>query len=326
MGPWSIYIKCLWFWLTHIYRLKATGGYICGCRRPSKANFSRSTKDQSLVFCYLFYRPIPTTPLRLENDVQPRDMCRISGWPPTVRSPAISSGSLSVSYIISCCGWRSHRCTSHRSWIQFISHARGPDRVSHITEYFHQPVLRHGLLQFTLQQCGKSSLPKSLPVRTSLRASFTPSILHSFAPSLLRSFAPLTACSIELLLCYLPRNTALQLLPTFTIQLNFLILLTVPFVVEGMMRIERTGGRFSNSLFTSHLDRSYNPPEYVSLIQNSRKDWSDFLYIWPSRQPPTWQIVRPHRAYILTQHTRSHCGVPSITILLVLEWQMYQLT
>ena len=35
MGPWSIYKKCLWVLLTHVYWFRATGGYICGCGRPS---------------------------------------------------------------------------------------------------------------------------------------------------------------------------------------------------------------------------------------------------------------------------------------------------
>ena len=30
-----IYIKCLWVLLTHVYWFRATGGYICGCGRPS---------------------------------------------------------------------------------------------------------------------------------------------------------------------------------------------------------------------------------------------------------------------------------------------------
>ena len=37
VGPWSIYIyiKCLWVLLTNVYWFRATGGYICGCGRPS---------------------------------------------------------------------------------------------------------------------------------------------------------------------------------------------------------------------------------------------------------------------------------------------------
>ena len=37
VGPWSIYIyiKCLWVMLTNVYWFRATGGYICGCGRPS---------------------------------------------------------------------------------------------------------------------------------------------------------------------------------------------------------------------------------------------------------------------------------------------------
>ena len=36
MGPWSIYIyKCLLVLLTHVCWFRATGGYICGCGRPS---------------------------------------------------------------------------------------------------------------------------------------------------------------------------------------------------------------------------------------------------------------------------------------------------
>ena len=133
----------------------------------------------------------------------------------------------------------------------------------------------------------------------SLLRSFDPSFLCSFTPSLLRSFAPLTACSIELLLCYLPRNTdchptALQLLPTFTIQLNI---------------------RFSNSLFTSHLDRSYNPPEYVSLIQNSRKDC--FIYLTLETTPhvtnrPPMQSIHSDATYPFTLwgplHNHSTCS------------------
>ena len=30
-----IYIKCLWVLLTNVYWFRATGGYICGCGRPS---------------------------------------------------------------------------------------------------------------------------------------------------------------------------------------------------------------------------------------------------------------------------------------------------
>ena len=37
VGPWSIYIfiKCLWVLLTNVFWFRATGGYICGCGRPS---------------------------------------------------------------------------------------------------------------------------------------------------------------------------------------------------------------------------------------------------------------------------------------------------
>ena len=35
VGPWSIYIKCLLVLLTNGYWFRATGGYICGCGRPS---------------------------------------------------------------------------------------------------------------------------------------------------------------------------------------------------------------------------------------------------------------------------------------------------
>ena len=35
MGPWRIYKKCLRVLLTHVYWFRATGGYICGCGRPS---------------------------------------------------------------------------------------------------------------------------------------------------------------------------------------------------------------------------------------------------------------------------------------------------
>ena len=35
VGPWSMYIKCLWVLLTNVYWFTGTGGYICGCGRPS---------------------------------------------------------------------------------------------------------------------------------------------------------------------------------------------------------------------------------------------------------------------------------------------------
>ena len=41
VGPWSIYIfiKCLWVLLTNVFWFRATGGYICGCGRPSNLVF-----------------------------------------------------------------------------------------------------------------------------------------------------------------------------------------------------------------------------------------------------------------------------------------------
>ena len=39
-GLGSIYKKCLWVLLTHVYWFRATGGYICGCGRPSNLVFS----------------------------------------------------------------------------------------------------------------------------------------------------------------------------------------------------------------------------------------------------------------------------------------------
>ena len=36
VGPWSIYkYNVLWVLLTNVYWFRATGGYICGCGRPS---------------------------------------------------------------------------------------------------------------------------------------------------------------------------------------------------------------------------------------------------------------------------------------------------
>ena len=42
VGPWSIYIfiKCLWVLLTNVFWFRATGGYICGCGRPSNLVWS----------------------------------------------------------------------------------------------------------------------------------------------------------------------------------------------------------------------------------------------------------------------------------------------
>ena len=48
------YIKnCLWVLLTHVYWFRATGGYICGCGRPSNlvVNVWRELK----MYLYLFF-------------------------------------------------------------------------------------------------------------------------------------------------------------------------------------------------------------------------------------------------------------------------------
>ena len=53
VGPWSIYIyiKCLWVLLTNVYWFRATGGYICGCGRPS--NLVSHLMFTSCFFCML---------------------------------------------------------------------------------------------------------------------------------------------------------------------------------------------------------------------------------------------------------------------------------
>ena len=54
VGPWSIYIyiKCLWVLLTNVYWFRATGGYICGCGRPSNLVVKRGVR---YVFCVVFH-------------------------------------------------------------------------------------------------------------------------------------------------------------------------------------------------------------------------------------------------------------------------------
>ena len=51
LEAYIIYFKCLWVLLTHVYRFRATGGYICGCGRPSNLVLICLT-DQYMLWSY----------------------------------------------------------------------------------------------------------------------------------------------------------------------------------------------------------------------------------------------------------------------------------
>ena len=48
-----IYIKCLWVLLTHAYWFRATGGYICGCGRPSNLVEAPPRIRKTIFFFFL---------------------------------------------------------------------------------------------------------------------------------------------------------------------------------------------------------------------------------------------------------------------------------
>ena len=284
MGPWSIYIKCLWFWLTHICRLKATGGYICGCRRPSKANFSRSTKVWYFAICSI----VPSLQLRYGSKMtSSQEICveSLDGRRRSAHRPFLLGLSRSATSSVVVVGGPTG---APATGVESSSSATLEGRTELVillsistnlscvmvssslpSNNVGNPVYRNHYLSEPVSE-PPSLLRSFIPL---LHHSFAPSLLRSFAPSLLRSFAPSLLRSFNRMLHWIIAmlSSSQHCSP---IAANFHYPVKFPYPAHGTicsrreMRIQRTGGRFSNSLFTSHLDRSYNPPEYVSLIQN----------------------------------------------------------
>ena len=52
VGPWSMYIKCLLVLLTNVYWFRVTGGYICGCGRPSNLVYGQPIRNLHFMLKY----------------------------------------------------------------------------------------------------------------------------------------------------------------------------------------------------------------------------------------------------------------------------------